>query len=698
MGLLSAHAETNFYHSGASKTLIQVKYESSLSTPNTGLDRLRFFLQEFLMSFARKFKLLNFLLVIALATPSAATEIEEVLVTASHQPRTLNQIGSSISRIEANELADQTSTYVGDLLRNAVGVSVNQSGPLGALTQVRMRGAEANHTLVLVDGIRMNDISLGSEFNFANLTQEDISHVEVLRGPQSARYGSDAIGGVIGVFTHQRDDAGWHAGANVGLGQFNTQDLGARIGFRANDRDSNWDAHVNVNRLTTDGIDASPIGSELDGFNATQVNAQAGIDLSADASMRLILRQVNTRSEGDKQDFDFPATATQGLIVDADERVDGQQQHLHLTYTHKQESWFHHAALTQSKNSTNYAVNGIAASGLRGQRRLFDLQTSRQIDTGKAKQSINLGLQSEQRNFENIYAGITAANYTADDSQNGLFAEYLVDYARTSLALSVRRDWNQRFANATTTRGSISHVLLRAPASQSRLHLSFGQGITNPSFFELFGFIPTSFIGNPSLQPEQSTSYDLGWSQSWERELVGNPAQWYFDLTYFSADLQNEITTIYDANFMSQPINLRTDSERSGIEVSSNLAIGDTWEFAIAYTRLSAQENGVEEVRRPKHSGQFRLSRGFAGSKGRASVQLLHNGRSKDNEFIYATAATQVNLQPYTLTNIGISYEIRPNLTLTGRIDNLTDADYQQVFGYNSPGRYVSVGAKLNLD
>jgi vitamin B12 transporter len=275
MGLLSAHAEWNFYRSGASKAFIQVKYESSLSTPNTGLDRLRLFLQEFLMSFARKFKLSTFLLVIAPATPSAATEIEEVLVTASHQPRTLNQIGSAISRIEANELADQTSTYVGDLLRNAVGISVNQSGPLGALTQVRMRGAEANHTLVLVDGIRMNDISLGSEFNFANLTQADISHVEVLRGPQSARYGSDAIGGVIGIFTHQRDNTGWHAGANVGLGQFNTQDLGARIGFGANDRHRNWDAHVNVKRLTTDGIDASPIGSELDGFHATQVNAQA---------------------------------------------------------------------------------------------------------------------------------------------------------------------------------------------------------------------------------------------------------------------------------------------------------------------------------------------------------------------------------------------------------------------------------------
>ena len=98
------------------------------------------------MSFTRASQTLIAASLISLATPSAAAEIEEVLVTASHQPQTLNQIGSAISRIEANELADQTSTYVADLLRNAAGVSVNQSGPLGSLTQVRMRGAEANHT------------------------------------------------------------------------------------------------------------------------------------------------------------------------------------------------------------------------------------------------------------------------------------------------------------------------------------------------------------------------------------------------------------------------------------------------------------------------------------------------------------------------------------------------------------------------
>ena len=650
------------------------------------------------MSFTRASQTLVAAWLICLATPSAKAAIEEVLVTASHQPQTLNQIGSSISRIEANELADQTSTYVADLLRNAAGVSVNQSGPLGALTQVRMRGAEANHTLVMIDGVRVNDISLGSEFNFANLTNADISHVEVLRGPQSARYGSDAIGGVIGIFTRQQESAGWHGGAHFGAGQFNTQDLGARIGFRSNDPKRNWHVHLNVGQLSTDGIDASPIGAELDGFNTTQVSAQASINLTPDASMKMVLRQVNTESEGDKQDFDFPTTETQGLIVDADERVDGQQQHLHISYDHKTGHWAHHAALTQSQNSTDYLVDGTATSGLRGERLLLDLQTTRRIDSGKAGRSFNMGLQSEQRDFENIYAGFSAANYTADDSQNSLFAEYLVDYARTSLALSLRRDWNQRFANATTARGSVSHVLLHSAASQSRLRLSFGQGITNPGFFELFGFIPSTFIGNPELKPEQSTSYDLGWSQSWESEFAGSAAQWDFDFTYFSADLQNEITTVYDANFMSQPINLETDSDRSGIEVAGNLVIGATWQLAIAYTRLTAEENRVEEVRRPKHSGQVRLSRDFADSKGRASIQFLHNGRRTDNEFIYATPATRVNLQPYTLTNIGISYDLRPDLTLTGRVDNLTDTKYQQVFGYNSPGRYVSFGAKLNLD
>ena len=122
------------------------------------------------MSTASKMRLVLPALLSCLTTPATADVIEEVLVIASHQPQTLSQIGSAISRIDADELSTHTSTNAADLLRNVAGISVNQSGPMGALTQVRMRGAEANHTLVLIDGVRVNDVSLGSEFNFAQIT------------------------------------------------------------------------------------------------------------------------------------------------------------------------------------------------------------------------------------------------------------------------------------------------------------------------------------------------------------------------------------------------------------------------------------------------------------------------------------------------------------------------------------------------
>ena len=651
------------------------------------------------MSTASKTRLVLPALLSCLTTPATAEVIEEVLVIASHQPQTLSQIGSAISRIDADELSTHTSTNAADLLRNVAGISVNQSGPMGALTQVRMRGAEANHTLVLIDGVRVNDVSLGSEFNFAQITNADISHIEVLRGPQSARYGSDAIGGVIGIFTQESESAGWHGQANLGLGQFNTQDLGGRLGFRSAGKDTgSWSAQLNINRLDTDGIDASPSGNELDGFRNTHINAKALLDLSATATLRVNLRQVNTQSEGDKQDFDFPTTATQGLIVDADERVDSQQRHLHLAYSQTAGNWQYDAALTRSLSSTDYLSNGARASGLRGERLLLDLQGSRSFAVGVTDQSVNFGLQREQRDFENIFIGYDAANYRADDAQNSLFAEYLLGLDRTHLALSVRRDWNDRFANATTARGTASHILLRSDAAQSRLHFSFGQGITNPSFFELFGFAPATFIGNPDLEPEQSTSFDLGWSQSFAANVVGQDTLWNIDVTYFTADLQNEITTVYDSNFMSTPVNLETDSKRSGIEVSADASLGENWQLGAAYTRLRARENRIEEVRRPRHSGQIRLSRNFADDRGRASIQFLHNGRRSDSEFIYATPETRVDLQPYTLTNIGVSYELQPNLMLTVRADNLTGTEYQQVFGYSSPGRCVSLGIKLNLD
>ncbi|GIS20537.1 MAG: hypothetical protein CM15mP120_24530 [Pseudomonadota bacterium] len=139
------------------------------------------------------------------------------------------------------------------------------------------------------------------------------------------------------------------------------------------------------------------------------------------------------------------------------------------------------------------------------------------------------------------------------------------------------------------------------------------------------------------MEPEQSTSFDLGWSQSFAANVVGQDTLWNIDVTYFTADLQNEITTVYDSNFMSTPVNLETDSKRSGIEISADASLGENWQLGAALYTTARAKSRIEEVRRPRHSGRIRLSRNFADDRGRASIQFLHNGRRSDSEFIYAT-------------------------------------------------------------
>ncbi|MFD1380013.1 TonB-dependent receptor [Fodinicurvata halophila] len=128
-------------------------------------------------------------------------QLDDISVTANMVPTEKSKVGSSVTRFTGEELEERRTRLVSDVLREVPGVAVNRTGPVGQLTQVRIRGSEGNQTLVLIDGMRVNDPSAGSEFDFAHLLAEEVERVEVLRGPQSALYGSDALGGVINIVT-----------------------------------------------------------------------------------------------------------------------------------------------------------------------------------------------------------------------------------------------------------------------------------------------------------------------------------------------------------------------------------------------------------------------------------------------------------------------------------------------------------------
>ena len=616
-------------------------------------------------------------------------KIEEMLVLANHLPTNANNIGSSTSSINTSDFARQATFDVSQLLRTIPNMSVNRAGPLGALTQVRIRGAEANHTLVLIDGVEVNDVGNGSEFNFAHLAGADISRIEVLRGPQSARFGADTIGGVIGIFTNQATQPGVKTHVNLESGSFKTRYGSAGVSVAQPQGENLWTGQLNVSRMISDGYSASTLGNENDGFEDSSARGSLGYQWGDASLVKVTLSQTEIDAQGDEQDFNFPSTATQGLVIDADQNYASKQQFANLLLQTEYFGWQQQMNISESKNRSRFFDTGTLVSGLNGERSKVDLQTSKLVQVGDLTHSLLIGAQYEGREFENIYPSIGGANYKAKDRQQSLAGEYVLQTPNRSIALSVRADDNQRFDNATTSRVTLSQNL----PQNLRLHSSWGQGIVNPTFFELFGFTPNSFTGNPNLQPEESTSWDFGLSGSLLSEHVG------FDITYFSADLTNEIETVFDmTSFTSSPVNQTGNSQRHGWEMSMDAGINEQLSLAAHWNFLHSRDpDAREEVRRPEQSGSVSLHYVTTNDQGRISLQVLHNGKAQDSEFIYSTTQDRVTLAGYTLVNLTASYDLKPNVTIYLRGENLLDDDYQEVFGYQAPGVGVYAGLKARF-
>lgn len=615
--------------------------------------------------------------------------IEEVLVLANHLPSNVKTVGSSVSAINVGNFARQANFDVSQLLRTIPNMSVNRAGPLGALTQVRIRGAEANHTLVLIDGVEVNDVGNGSEFNFAHLAGADISRIEVLRGPQSARFGADTIGGVIGIFTNQAKEPGVKTHVSLESGSFQTHYGSAGVSVAQSQGENLWAGQLNVSRIISDGYSASALGNEKDGFEDSSVRGSLSYQWGDASLFKVTLNQSEIDAQGDEQDFDFPSTATQGLVIDADQNNASKQRFANILLQTEYFGWQQQLSISENSNRSRFFDTGTLISGLNGERTKVDLQNSKIVQAGDLTHSWLIGVQHEGREFENIYPTIGGANYAAKDRQLGLVGEYVLQTPNRSVALSVRNDNNQRFDNATTVRVTLSQNL----PQNLRLHSSWGQGIANPTFFELFGFTPNSFTGNPNLQPEESTSWDFGLSGSLLDDQIS------FDLTYFSADLTDEIETVFDmTTFTSSPVNQTGSSQRHGWEMSLDTAIGEQLSLSAHWNFLHSREPDARvEVRRPEKSGSISLHYASSNDLSRVSLQVLHNGKNQDSEFIFSTAEDRVTLSSYTLVNLTASYQLKPNVTLYLRGENLLDDDYQQVFGYQAPGVGVYAGLKARF-
>lgn len=625
-------------------------------------------------------------------TDDGATVLPRLLVTAGRTPVEQEKSGRAFTVVTGEQLAQNQTRYVADALRQVPGVHVSRAGSFGGLTQVRMRGAEGNHVLVLIDGVEVSEVS-GGEFDFGNLPVGDIDRIEVLRGPQSAFWGSNATAGVINIITKRGSRDGFAVDTRSEAGTDGTFLAGVSV-RGGNER---MDGAFSIDYRRTDGFNISDFGDEKDGDRNLTLSGRFTFDatdnLVIDASGRLMDRL----SEFDSADFAFPATPTQGLLLDTDTEVSRLEFSgtIGATWTSLDGAWTHEARFAGNAGEREDFTDGARTSGNRGDRIKASWQSTFLFETpafADAVHTITAGYEWEQERYRAIAPVFDPSQLeTQERSAHSLVAEYRGEFAdQIYLNGAIRHDLNDDFADATTYSVAAAWAI---PGTGTRLHASAGTGVTNPTFFEQFGFTPARFIGNPDLVPEESFGWDIGVEQSFfDGALV-------VDLTYFNQDLRNEITTQFPGpDFIGTPVNLDGTSKRQGIEVAATAELFDGFTTTIAYTYTdSTDPDGMREVRRPQHTASLNAGYAFLDDRARVFGELIYNGRVDDLEFINATPETRVVLDDYVVVNIGGSFDISENFEAYGRIENLFDADYEEIFGYNSQGRTAFVGIKARF-
>jgi len=625
------------------------------------------------------------------ADESGATELPPLLVTEGRSPIEQEKSGRAYTVISGEQLQKNQTRYVADALRQVPGFHVSRTANSGGFTQLRVRGAEGNHVLVLIDGVEVSSVGQG-EFDFGGLLVTDIDRIEVLRGPQSAFYGSNATAGVVNIITKRGMRDGWmlETRSEVGGGGSTLGGVSLRGG------QDGFDAAFSVNFRQTNGFNISDFGSEKDGDDNLTLTARINADINENLAIDFSGRFVDHTNESDNQDFAFPATPTQGLVIDTDNKTATKEFSgaLGVTWRSLDDTWTHIARLAGNSDKVERFDTGSMTGGNRGDRLKGVFQSTYAFDTplfADAKHKVTLGYEWERERFRALEPVFDPSQLvTQERLTHSLVAEYRGEFVNQFyLNAAIRQDYNDLFEDASTYSISGAWAI---PDTDSRLHGSVGTGITNPTFFEQFGFIPATFVGNSNLIPEESFGWDIGF----EQQFLGG--RLVADFTYFNQNLTNEIQTQFLPNFTSTPVNLAGESERQGVEISVTANLFEGFTATASYTYTDATEpNGAAEVRRPKHSAALNAAYTFYDERARIFGEVIYNGEMQDSEFINITPQTRVTLDDYLLVNIGGSFKITDSIEAYTRVENLFDEDYEEVFGYNTQGRVVFAGLKARF-
>ncbi len=628
---------------------------------------------------------LGFVCVLVHAGPSAAQTraIPHIVISAHQVPIEAARSGVSATVLHGEALRARGVTNVAEALREVPGVGVTQTGGSGTLTQVRIRGSDANHVLVLVDGVPMNRLDAG-DFDFAQFGIEAVERIEVLRGPQSGLYGSAAQAGVISIIT--KSGRGLSRPIVNGWAEYGSRETrSGAVSVQAGGGGPVYGAFT-VQDTKTEGYNIARTGTERDGSRVRTLTTKFGIDVSPQFNVESMYRLADRKVQYDQEAFPF----TNPPVIDSFAFDTFQTTTGGIAATAKllDDRWIQRVSWSRLADdySSDFGFGPGAIFRTLGTRERSEYRSSFVFDTpalGGARNTISAQADLEQEHFENNFGA------NKNRGRHGIASEYLVDFPfGLTFSGAIRKDWNEDFADPQTWRLTASQRVLQ---TGMRLHASAGTGVTNPSFTEQFGQ-GFNFVGNPALRPEQSEGWDFGIEQTL---LDGRLA---VDVTYFESDVSDQIVPGTNGFGQQTAVNVAGVSHRSGVETSATLSVFHWLKLAASYTYLDAERSDrTPEPRRPPHSAGASATFLFLDGRGRFDTSFRYNGKMEDRAFISAGDPTRVAMPAYNVVAAKLSYDFTPSATAYLRAENAFNERYEEVYSYRAPPFAVYGGLRVKL-
>jgi vitamin B12 transporter len=612
-------------------------------------------------------------------------QLSEVVISAYRYKTPILNTASSVTVLTEEDLAKTKKNNLYDILRNEAGVNIVQSGGPGKLTTINIRGGNPSHTLILIDGVEVNMPSDPTTiYDFANLPVSNIERVEILRGPQSTLYGSDAMAGVINIFTKKGDDTPAYY-LNAEAGTYKSYSGSAGLSGSLNSFNYN---------LTLSGMTTGGFSSASEKYGNTEKdeaeNKIAGGRLGYSFSDNIILNLVSkfTSADADYDQFGGPGGDDPTYLFNMEETVIRPELKITLGIWEQVIGTSYYRTLRKYSFDSTSAYFAYSNSYYDGKKYKIDWLNNIRLSE---RNLLSIGIDAEKENAVSNYLEynstyIYESSFPESEMNTvGVFLQGNSElFTDAHLSGGLRYDNHNIFGSIVTYRIAPVYYIRN---TGTKIKATFGTGFKTPSLFNLYD--PT--FGNKDLDPEESTGWDLGFEQYFPDENI------MLGLTYFSNQYKNLFGS--DENFRTININ---EAETEGLEFYYSYIPVRQVELKLNYTYTKSVDKNPELdeserrlLRRPDHKAGLRLNYKPV-EKLSLNLEYIYTGLRKDKDFSSFPAAL-LDLDPYSLINIAGTYRLKEYLELYTRFENILDEDYEEVYGYGTAGFSVYGGIKFSL-